>query len=50
VLTSCLGLCPKGAMTIAYAGRLEGLRLAGVRTLGEVERLMPLLLADPDGR
>jgi hypothetical protein len=44
VLTTCLGLCPKGAMAIGMAGAADGTRLAIVRTLSDVERTATALL------
>lgn len=44
LLTTCLGLCPKGAMTIGVAGAAKGTRVAAVKTLAAVDRAVTLLL------
>jgi hypothetical protein len=45
VLTTCLGICPKDAMAIAFAGGADGTRVAEVRTIADVQRMMPMLLS-----
>lgn len=42
--TSCLGLCPKGALAVAMVGGAPGrARMARIESLKEMERLLPLL-------
>lgn len=38
VLTSCLGLCPKGAIAVALAGGDKPARIAAIRSLAEAEQ------------
>lgn len=37
VLTSCLGLCPKGAVAVALAGGDKPARITAIRSLDEAE-------------
>jgi hypothetical protein len=47
VLTTCLGVCPKGAMTVGFAGAVGGTRVAAVETLADVDTAVALLLGPP---
>jgi len=46
VLTSCLGLCPKGATALAYVGGAVDPRVVAIKSCAKLEAVMPLLVAD----
>ncbi|CAN5918218.1 hypothetical protein BH11PSE8_BH11PSE8_29220 [soil metagenome] len=43
VLTSCLGLCPKGALAVAVAGGGGETQICAIASLAQVEAAVPLL-------
>ncbi len=48
VMTSCLGLCPKGAVAVAMVGaKPGGARIIAVDTLKTLQKLLPLLAGPP---
>ena len=44
LLTSCLGICPKGAMAIGCAGNSTGTLVVSVRDFADIEQSVPVLL------
>ncbi len=47
IQTGCLGLCPKGAVAVAYVSGDAGPRIVAVRTRSELEAALPLLRKAP---
>jgi predicted metal-binding protein len=45
VLSSCLGLCPKGATAVAFAGDGRATRIVAVRSLAETSAAVASLVA-----
>lgn len=43
VLTTCLGLCPKGALAVAFVGGASGTQICAIESMAQVEATVPLL-------
>ena len=43
VLTTCLGLCPKGALAVAFVGGGSGAQICAIESIEQVEATLPLL-------
>lgn len=47
VLTTCLGLCPKAALAVAFVGGGSEARICAIESAGQVEAALPLLAGVP---
>ncbi len=45
VLTSCLGLCPTGAIAVAFVGRGGWPRIVPIESCEQLDAVIPLLIA-----
>lgn len=43
VLSNCLGLCPKGALAVAFVGGGRDARICAIESIAQVEATLPLL-------
>lgn len=43
IRTTCLGLCPKRALAIAWAGEAESLGIVAVTTAGDLATALPVM-------